>query len=53
MQCAVPLRWEPDRLAALLVAGPDLAVDLTGAVTPVAVPPHDVVDAFLGALPAA
>jgi lipoate---protein ligase len=53
MQCAVPLRWEPEATASLLVADPGLAEDLATAVTPVAAAPRAVVDAFLGALPAA
>jgi lipoate---protein ligase len=53
MQCAVPLRWEPKAMASLLQADPALATELATAVHPVAAVPEAVVDAFLGALPAA
>jgi lipoate-protein ligase A len=51
-QCAVPLRWEPGRIARLLVlprgtASGTLIADLADAVRPVAVPAPTVVDAFL------
>jgi lipoate---protein ligase len=54
-QCAVPLRWEPGRLAGLLVLAPDeraaLEVDLAGAVASVPVGAPDVASIFVAALP--
>ena len=47
-QCAVPLRWEPGRLSALLTARPPAAA--LGAVRAVEVPAATVVAAFLAAL---
>ena len=53
-QCAVPRRWDIERLAALLLldatALGTLVDDLRDAVAPVAASPHDVVDAFLTSL---
>lgn len=55
-QCAVPLTWDIARLAGLLRLGDDdrsrLVTDLARAVDPVAVPPPDVVAAFLTSLSA-
>ena len=53
MQCAVPLRWDPSAMAALLEVDPRLATDLATAVKPVAAEPRAVVEAFLRHLPAA
>jgi lipoate---protein ligase len=48
-QCAVPLRWEPERLSGLLTARP--AVAEISAVHPVAVDPGVLTDAFIAQLP--
>jgi hypothetical protein len=54
-QCAVPRRWEPNRLLALLALDPAgkaaAAAEVAGAVAPVAAPAVDVADALWGRLP--
>lgn len=50
-QCAVPLRWEPERLATLLGAGEALATDLADAVRSVVAEPRAVIEAFIDHLP--
>lgn len=49
-QCAVPLRWDPTALAALLTGHPPLATNLAAAVSPVTAEPRAVVDALLAHL---
>ncbi len=55
LQCAVPLAWDPGRLASLLALDAarryDLAVDLAAAVHAVAADPADVAAAVLARLP--
>ena len=51
LQCAVPLTWDPARMATLLGAGAEMVADLSTAVTPVTAEPRSVVDAFLEHLP--
>ncbi len=54
-QCAVPRRWEPERLASLLALGDGdrerLVADLAGAVAPVDADAASVADALLRHLP--
>lgn len=55
-QCAVPLRWDVERVAVLLTLSPeqraDLAADLTGVVSPLSgADPATVVDALVRHLP--
>lgn len=54
-QCAVPRRWEPDRLLALLALDPDAraaaSLALAGAAAPVTAPGPDIAEALLGQLP--
>lgn len=54
-QCAVPTRWEPERLAGLLALPADrqaaLVAAIAGVVAPVEAPAGALVEAFLAALP--